>query len=348
MVKIYTQHEADYYFAQQVTWGTAVTTNMRRLNCEPTVFDVKPIVRKPNRAYQGRIRPRAAHLVDYRGATPGATFRGVARREDLPFMIFSVVQDLVSQSGTTPNFLKTFKFPIVVPDFPTEGDGTPNRFFGTFLKTAPEASKGQEFHDAVGKQLKLSWKQGQGLETRMMYEWQVIGRGTPNLASTATGATATNAPEDHYDFYDINVATIEGVDMVILEGEILINPNVFPVSVDKANDGKIHGWGYGVPEVDFKLKVAWTSEAHDVQEVMGTEVDHSWVISFGTSPNAGFLEFNAEMQPGEDIADDEGGGQTKAIDLVGKLIRPAAITDANWPNAMSIVTAGLPDFTAFV
>lgn len=348
MSKIYTQHEAKYYFARQTTWGTAVTSNMRQLNCEPVAFSPDIKVRRVNRSYAGRIRPREAHLVDSKGSAPGATFRGIARREDLTHMVFATLQDLTAQSGTTPNFQKTFKFPATVPDFAVELDGTSNinLWAGTFLKTSPEGNRGQEFHDAVTKDLILKWKQGQGPETRVMYDWSVIGRGAMGLAQAAPGGTDVVAPEAHYDYYDINVATIEGVDMVILEAELAIRTNVFIVGVDKANDGKFYNFGYGVPDVDFKLKCAWTTEANDVQAAIGSETDHSWVISFGTSGQQGFLQFNAEMQPGEDTTDDEGGGQTKAIDIVGKLIKPTATT--NWYDSMSIVICDDNDFTTSI
>lgn len=343
MAKGYTQHEAKYYFARQTTWGTAVTANMRHLNCEPTVLDPNVMVRRVNRSYAGRIRPREAHLVDSKGSVPGFNFRGIVRREDLTHMIFATLQDITAQSGTTPNFQKTFKFPATVPD---HSAGLTTLWAGTFIKTSPEGDRGQLIKDAVTKNIKLTWKQGQGLETRMHYDWQVVGRGAAGLAQAAPTGTDVVAPEAHFDFYDINVATIEGVDMIILEGELNINPNLFSFGVDKANDGLFHNWGYGVAEVDFKLKCAWTTAANDVQATMGAETDHSWVISFGSSGTQGFLQFNAEMQPGEDIRDDEGGGQTKAIDIVGKLIKPAATT--NWYDAMSIVICDDNDFTTSI
>lgn len=348
MAKGYTQHEAKYYFARQSTWGTAVTSGMRLLNCEPAVINPDVKVRLVNRSYAGRVRPREAHLVDSKGSMPGVTLRGVARREDLFHMLFSTIQDITAQSGTTPNFQKTLKFPSAVPDFPTELDGTSNinLWAGTFLKTSPEGNRGKLIKDFVSRNLKLSWQQGQGLETRMHYEWDIVGRGAAGLAQAAPGGTDVVAPEAHYDFYDINVVTIEGVDMIILEGEIEINPNLFAFGVDKANDGLFHNWGYGVQEVTFKLKCAWTTQANDVEAAIGSETDHSWVISFGTSGQEGFLQFNAEMQPGDDTRDDEGGGETKSIDLVGKLIKPAATT--NWYDAFSVVLCDDNDFTTSI
>ena len=293
----YTKDQLDIVWAQQATWGTAIADNAAIaitggatgtygsiLDVEATQFDPDAKQRFPDTSNSGyRWLSAPAYQLDYKGSVPSFSIVGDVKLNELPMLLYSVLQN-VSEGATTP-YAKTYTLTATQPDF-TANAG----MFMTFWEVVAIASKHHKIKDVICKKLTLTVDPSNGFG-RMRFQADFVGRGLPTANTPAsfwtanrTGTQARSA-ETFFYFHDIVLFQAGGVDLNPGMIKYEFSNNAEPVSVDTARLAEFKGFVLGSPSWDIKAtyRCLWDTNAEALRDDIGTEGVVAWVLRWGNA-----------------------------------------------------------------
>ncbi len=287
-VTVNSRHDTDILFAEQATWGTAITggSAFTILDVASSVIDPDIKERLADRSNSGsRVLIDENVQYDTKGSAPKITIAGDAKKLDLADMLYAVMQN-VSEAVGSP-FLKTYTFGATQPDF-TASAG----HFLTLVEDHPTASTSKAMRDVICTDLVMKCSPGE----RLQMSATLMGRGTLDETYNQTVSNARTA-ESFFYFEDITTFSGNAVALNPLEVEVKIAlPRATGAGVDKSNLGEFLTWAIPEYTVEATFKVLRESGSQTLQALRGTDINHAWVLQWGDGTADGTLKYTIQGQ----------------------------------------------------
>ena len=209
----------------QGTWGTAVLddADFLELACEATTINRDVKHRMSNQSHGTRFDIATEAVNDVKRCAPTISFKGIAKQDEIDHFLYAWFQNVVE--GVSTPFDKTFTMAAGQPDFSADAG-----HFLTVIERHPQASKSISMKDCIASSLKLSAAPGE----MMMYEVELVGRGTVDETSNPSGTWTIEGNDywytedmDRYRWYpvgwvDMHLSPDAGWEISLTQDVVLI------------------------------------------------------------------------------------------------------------------------------
>ena len=285
---LYSKNEFRFAIAEESTFGTAITTqsNFKEIYITDTPqIDWGGIIRDQAKRSDGK---RVLSHTDTYLATAGGTYTcsvsGILTDTTADLLLYGVMQDLVSEAGTTP-YLKTFEW-----DGSTNGNnsGAPFKFY-TLNGYNPDVTEHWRLTSCVLQSLSISADSGSN-GGRASFTATFFTGFPPTISGlTVTPASWTAIANDFYVFQTLNTKTIGGSDVVVNSFSLEFANGAVRVGNDTSGNPQ----QYNFPQFDINGELSVKFDDNSAPEI------DKWVLN----PTDGSAESNIIMQWGNGTAD---------------------------------------------
>ena len=285
---LYSKNEFRFAIAEEATFGTAITAqgSFKELHItDNPQLDWGGIIRDQAKRSDGK---RVLSHTDTYLATAGGTYTcavsGVLTDLTADLLLYGVMQDLVSEDGSTP-YLKTFEW-----DGSTDGDdsGSPYKFF-TLNGYNPATDESWQLKSCVLQSLSISADPGSNGGRASFSATFFTGFAPVQTGLTVTPASWVSPGEDFYSFQALAAKTVGGSDVVLGSMSLDFANGVVRVGHDSSGDPQ----QYTFPQFGVSGEVMVKYDANTKDEI----------VTFLKNPMDGSAETTIILRWGDGSAD---------------------------------------------
>ena len=285
-IAVYTSSDEKFAFAEQTTWGTAVSASAAKIGIFTEGFGIDSSInfRSPSRAKAQRYNMAADMIADQKGIvyqTNGLTTP--AMKDQLDYFLYGVMQNVTESSGTP--FAKTFTFGQTQPDFSVSAG-----IFFTLWGQQPVGTNSQQLYDAIVSEVTFTCAPGAN-DGALSVAPVFVARNNTDVANPSGTVTYPDqASTDFYYFHDIVTAHFNSLDLILGENGLTITIRNGAVRVGMGS-GVFQTFVLPRYEVEIQAHALWdtTTRTGMVDAKAGTA--RTFEFEWGSAGVDGHLEF---------------------------------------------------------
>lgn len=281
---------------EEATYGTAVASSSvtkRLMITEPSQIDYGNVITDITKKADGsRTMQLNDHFISKAGSDYSATVTGIATDDTLDYLIYGVMQDLVSEASATP-YMKIFEWDNAsgAVDFSANG----GKFF-TLHGYSPATDESWQLKSCIISELTLTADPGTN-GGRLTYSATFVSGFAPIQTGLSTDPTVwDDYATDFYLFQALNTKTIGGSAVVPSSFSLTLNNAWSRVGFDSSGDAQNYSLGVGgdglaaTGELNVKYDANTKDEVADF--LAGTA--NAIIVQWGDGTADGTLKFEIE------------------------------------------------------